>query len=190
MSTSTPLRDEADRVLFEKGLLALLQKYGEPHVSGSYALDLMVWRDLDVYLQAEAMSERRFFELGGRIAELLAPSRMHFRNERIGQTVGLPHGLYWGVYFEVAESRLWKLDIWCVPGEECRRLLAHCENIQARVTPATREIILVIKSACWQHPEYRSGFSSQDIYTAVLEDGISTLDAFREYLSRTKGISV
>ena len=189
-SLSAELRGEADRVIYGKGLLAMLEEYGEPHVSGSYALDLMVWRDLDVYLAADLMSEARFFELGGRLAETLAVSRMHFRNERLAQTAGLPRGLYWGVYFDLMEDIHWKLDIWCVPRDECRRLLTHCQEIQGALTDGSRDAILAIKSACWQHPEYRSGFSSQDIYKAVIVDGIETVDEFRKHLLEGKGISV
>ena len=87
---STALRAEADEILHSKGLLVMLKEYGEPLVSGSYSLDLMVWRDLDICLEAEGMSEARFFGLGARIAELLAAPRMQYRNERVAQNPGLP----------------------------------------------------------------------------------------------------
>ena len=184
------LRSEAETVLRQKGLLRILSEYGAPHVSGSYPLDLMTWRDLDIYLESYAMPEDRFFHLGGQIANALAPSRMQYRNERVAHTEGLPLGLYWGIYFNLSDSQLWKTDIWCVPEDECRRLLQHCSNIQRRLTPETREAILQIKSACWKHPEYRFGFSSQDIYEAVLDHGMRTLEQFREHLEKQKGISV
>lgn len=187
---SSELCAEADLVLGEKGLLAILSEFGTAHVSGSYALDLMTWRDLDIYLESADLPERRFFELGGRIASAFMPSRMQFRNERIAKTQGLPVGLYWGIYFNLTADQAWKIDIWCVPSEVCRRLLRHCGSIAARLTPDTRNAVLQIKTACWAHPEYRRGFSSQDIYSAVLDDGIATLDQFREYLQTKKGIGV
>jgi hypothetical protein len=49
------IKNEADVILHEKGLLALLRSFGRPHVSGSYALDLMTWRDLDIYLVVEEL---------------------------------------------------------------------------------------------------------------------------------------
>ena len=80
------LRQEADGLLREKGLHSLLGQYGEVHVTGSYALKLMAWRDLDIYLVSPNMAPRRFFELGGRVAELLNPAKMNFRNERIAKS--------------------------------------------------------------------------------------------------------
>lgn len=189
-STASVLRTEADSILHERGLLALMRAYGAPHVTGSYALDLMTWRDLDIYLESPDMPEERFFELGGRIALALRPSRMQFRNERIARTPGLPAGLYWGVYAAFPEQRLWKIDIWCVPSEECCRLLRDCNDIERRLTPGTRTAILQIKARCCEHPEYRYGFSSQDIYTAVLDDGIETFDQFRTHLQAKKGVRV
>ena len=187
---TSALRSEADRILYEKGLLALMGKYGIPHATGSYALNLMTWRDLDIYLESPDMSEERFFALGGGIALALRPSRMQFRNERIARTVGLPCGLYWGVYATLSEHQAWKIDIWCVPRADCCRLLRYCNDIARRLTPSTRAAILHIKTLCWEHPEYRFGFSSQDIYTAVLDDGIATFDQFRTYLQAQKRISV
>ena len=45
------LRQEADDLLGSKDLRELLEEYGIPHITGSYALQLMTWRDLDIYLE-------------------------------------------------------------------------------------------------------------------------------------------
>ena len=84
------IRKEADQLLGPKGLRSLLKDYGTPHVTGSYVLHLMTWRDLDIYLDAPDLSEESFFRLGGRIASCLSPVRMSFRNERIVRTPNLP----------------------------------------------------------------------------------------------------
>src|SRR5205823_1225812 len=47
--TNEELRDEADRLL-DSGLRKILDDYGELYVIGSYALGLMVWRDLDLHI--------------------------------------------------------------------------------------------------------------------------------------------
>jgi hypothetical protein len=187
---SASLRAEADLILHEKGLLGMLRKYGLSHMHGSYALDLMTWRDLDIYLESQGLSEERFFELGGRIAAEITPTKMSFRNERIAQTAGLPHGLYWGIYFNLPDDPRWEIDIWCVESEECSRLLSRERCVAGKLTAANRQIILSIKSECWNHSEYRRGFSSDDFYTSVLDEHVSTFTQFREYLLARKGISV
>ena len=112
------LRAEADELLWKKGLHPLLEKYGQVHLTGSYTLKLMVWRDLDIYLATEDLPVSEFFRLGGQIADLLNSPKMHFRNERVARTEGLPHGLYWGVYLGNEREGAWKIDIWAVTSEQ------------------------------------------------------------------------
>jgi hypothetical protein len=180
------IKKEADALLYEKGLLALLSSFGTPHVSGSYALDLMTWRDLDIYLEMEEMKEDRFFSLGGQLASLLMPVKMSFRNETIAKTPGLPDGFYWGIYLGNERKGDWKIDIWAIHAAECKRLLDYCMGIQEKLDKQKSARILAIKSCCWQDPEYRRSYSSMDIYTAVLDEGIRDMEGFERYRSSNK----
>lgn len=55
---------EANRILYHHGLLGILSNYGNPVPTGSYVLELMTWRDLDIYLETSEITETRFFQLG------------------------------------------------------------------------------------------------------------------------------
>src|SRR5437868_8420542 len=92
------IKNEADEILYTRGIFNILSSYGRPHISGSYDLNLMTWRDLDIYLEVDSVSLNDFFILGGKIAEVMHPVKMSFRNELAGKTQGLPSGLYWGIY--------------------------------------------------------------------------------------------
>ena len=186
--TDEELRSEADRLL-GSGLRAILVDYGKVHVIGSYALRLMVWRDLDIHVVREAIDRNKFFDLGARIANLLKPHRMHYRDETIKATPGLPRGLYWGVYLGDERGGAWKIDIWVSERAEFEATRAYCERIGSRVSESDRPIILRIKSACWRHPEYRRQFSSADIYSAVLDHGVVDQDGFWEFL-RARNLAV
>jgi hypothetical protein len=176
------IHKEADEILYEKGLLSLLKKFGTPHITGSYALNLMTWRDLDIYLETENISEENFFKLGAEINSEFNPVKMSYRNELISQTEGLPVGLYWGIYLGNERKGAWKIDIWAVNAKECRQRLKFCDDIAAKLTPSSREIILAIKSECWQDPEYRRSYSSKDIYEAVLASHVKNINEFKEVL--------
>ena len=176
------IKKEADHLLYKNGLLTILEKYGTPHISGSYYLNLMTWRDLDIYLEVDEQSETNFFSLGGDIASSLHPVKMHFRNELIAQTKGLPLGLYWGIYFGNERTGAWKIDIWCVKAEECKRLMDYCSTLNDKITPESSVHIMNIKSQCWTDPLYRKSYTSTDIYTAVLEKNIHTSEAFKDYI--------
>ncbi len=181
------IKEEAADILYRQELFAILSKYGVPYITGSYALNLMTWRDLDIYVQKEDMNEAEFFELGAEINKKFHPVKMSYRNERITQTIGLPLGLYWGVYFGNERKGAWKIDIWAVDEKECRQLLKFCDDIAAKLTPLSKQDILTIKSNCWQDPAYRRSYTSSDIYEAVLDKGITTIDEFRIYLQKKKG---
>jgi hypothetical protein len=86
------IKAQADELLYGKGLMGLLNAFGIAHISGSYSLNLMTWRDLDIYLETGTIGVKEFYSLGGQIAALLHPVKAHFRNERIAKTNGLPLG--------------------------------------------------------------------------------------------------
>jgi len=184
LSLDLSLRAEAEELLERRGLLALLAGYGKPHVIGSCALELMAWRDLDISLDAADVSEAAWFELGGRLNELLHPAKMYFSNCRTAPREGLPRGLYWGVHLGDARKGAWKIDIWSMDEAACKEAVARCEELQERITPQARLAIIAIKSQCWQDPQYRRAYTSGDIYRAVLGEGVTGIKQFRAYLHR------
>ena len=188
INLNATIKTEADKILCAHGLLDILNSFGTPHITGSYVLDLMTWRDLDIYLQVDNFSVPDFFKLGGKISAAFNPVKMNFRNELITKTKGLPPGLYWGVYLGNERVDAWKVDIWAVSETECQKLIQYCTNIQQKLTPETRLRILNIKSQCWKEPEYRRSYSSADIYDAVLEKNVTNIEGFKNYLKTFKKI--
>jgi hypothetical protein len=172
------LRAEADGLLTRTGLRDLLSRSGIVHVGGSYALRLMTWRDLDVYLEAPGITVSQFFALGSQIAELLDPWKMFFTNNRARLDASYPPALYWGVRLGDIRRGAWKIDLWALDPPACRSALENCERIAARLTPESRQLILALKAQLWQHPSYRDTITSQTIYDAVLDGGVTDLDAF------------
>jgi hypothetical protein len=172
------LHAEADDLLGRRGLTDLLSRAGPVHVSGSYALRLMTWRDLDIYLEAPAITVSEFFALGGRITELLDPWKMFFTNNRARSDVTYPPALYWGIRLGDIREGAWKIDLWAMDSAVCRSALENCDRIAARLTPESRQVILALKAQLWHHPAYRDTITSTMIYDAVLDQGVTDLDAF------------
>lgn len=56
------LQSEAAAVLAELDLLALLGRVGDPLLFGSFALGVMVWRDIDLHVYCDDYSADRCFE--------------------------------------------------------------------------------------------------------------------------------
>ena len=49
------IKEKADKLLCETGLLSVLRTYGEPHPIGSYRMDMMVYNDLDIDIRNDSM---------------------------------------------------------------------------------------------------------------------------------------
>src|SRR5207253_4726911 len=136
------LRAEADRLLSGTGLKDLLSRAGVVHVGGSYALRLMTWRDLDVYLEAPGITVPQFFALGSRVAELLDPWKMFFTNNRGRLDAKYPPALYWGIRLGDIRKGAWKIDLWAMDSAACHSALENCDRVAARLTPESRQMIL------------------------------------------------
>lgn len=184
LAIDASIRKEADEIIYGKGLHNILSGFGIPHYTGSYALYLMTWRDLDIYLESEDLPEEKFFGLGSRIATQFHPVKMSFRNERIAKTPGLPNGLYWGIYLGNERAGAWKIDVWGMDKGECQQRLEYCNDLLKRISDPDRLKILEIKSKCWQDTMYRRSYSSSDIYAAVLDKGVDNFEQFRKWLQK------
>ena len=98
LNSDRQLRTEPDALLESRGLRTLLEQYAPIHVVGSYALELMVWPDLDVLMDAPGITVNEFVEPGGRIAAMLSTWKMLLTNNRDHKgTPPDPRGFYWGI---------------------------------------------------------------------------------------------
>jgi hypothetical protein len=180
------LRAEADDLMEHRGLRQLLEEFAPVTIVGSYALQLMVWRDLDVAMNASEMTVADFFDLGKRVAELLAPWKMFFTNNRNGESASDPAGLYWGIRLGDITRGAWKIDLWAFDPDVFHERLIECDALKRRLNGKNRLTILRLKSELWTHAEYRNSITSKHIYDAVLDHGVASLDAFWEYVRKSQ----
>ena len=64
---------EVKKLLDSKRLQETLEKYGTVEATGNYSLNLMTWRDLNLYLISEDITKNEFFYLGAEINTLFNP---------------------------------------------------------------------------------------------------------------------
>jgi len=176
------LRAEADQLLQRHGISRIVSAYGQLHLSGSYSLHLMTWRDLDAYLQMPVMNVERFLEMGHRLAALMRPRKASFTDHVHFPATEAVVGLYWGFQTDLLSRGGWKIDLWGVTSEVCAERLQHCASIESALTPEARIKILTIKNEVCHHPNYRDTITSQHIYDAVLKGGATSVEEFWKYL--------
>jgi hypothetical protein len=187
-SLARRLHEEA-RDLLDGGVRSVLAEYGRVEPMGSYALKLMAWRDLDVYVVRDDVDRDLFLAVGGKLRELLSPHKMVYRDELLAQTSGLPSGLYWGIYLGDERAGAWKLDVWALGEAAFEAARSSQDDLAGRISERHRSVILRLKGAVWQHPGYRKTFSSRDVYSAALDEGITDVDEFWAWI-RGRGVTV
>ena len=174
------IKVEADDLLVNLDLLKILQNFGEVIITGSYSLDLMIKRDLDISLVNENMSIGKFFELGQSLNVCLNPHSMYFRSTIMKPIDNRPpNSLYWGV-----QTEYWKIDLWQVPKFYAEESIEYINNFKNKLTPAKREIVLTIKHTLLNNSDYGRKYSSKELYKAVLENDVKNLDEFLDFLGK------
>jgi hypothetical protein len=181
------LRREALDLLQRTRVLELLEaRFGSVALVGSVDLDLMTWRDIDIYVLAERAEKARFVE---------ALSELHAGIDEAGHTLvravfndewAVPRGdygsgYYWGLRVRTAAGETWKIDLWGWADGDFAPKLAEHAALKAALATANRELILKLKSETMGVPEFRKSITSWDIYRFVLGGSGTSLDELRAF---------
>ncbi|MBE0695671.1 MAG: hypothetical protein IH586_01995 [Anaerolineaceae bacterium] len=159
-------------------LSELIRPYGVMTPTGSYALDVMAYPDIDVYVPQ--ISVRAIFEIGAAMAEVAEVKQVVFEKSN---NHSLPGGLYlkprivygnWG--------RPWKVDIWSIDDETLKAKVALMDGFCKKMTPALREKILNYKQAVMTIDMRTPMSSGYYIYRAFLDEGLVDFPDVTSYL--------
>lgn len=175
------IKEAADRVLHAYGLLDLLRPLGVPHIVGSYRMDMMAWNDLDIDIENGGMSLEKLHRLTGEILRVFRPSWYEAKEELTaeGRTVWF-HG-----FEAVVDGQLWNVDLWFFDPETIQEAERYCDTIARAAGPVQREQIAAIKQALIERKLYAfDQYGSMDVYRAVLEEEIKTVEEFLERYGR------
>jgi len=173
------MRAQAEKLLEMTELIEILSAYGEVFVTGSCRMDMMCWRDLDLYIEDSPKLRENWLTLAGEVLRALQPYR--FDGMRMGEK------LFLGCETEISGER-WNVDIWARSRSEIAAAEEYCGGIMERVQrePQLKAAIMAIKNALIDRKMY--GFDkdpvrhyhSGEIYRAVLEENIRTPEEFLE----------
>ncbi len=178
------LKKEADVLLQEHGLDRLFRSYGTVFYTGSYFLNLMAWRDIDIHLvlEPDPHSLETFWKLGLQISQVEGVFRSNFLNTLRHPGGNLPAGYCWGVRLEDGNGCIWKLDIWASDESDLSRNRMCMERVATALTEDTRRLIVETKQALMLPAGHTPSNSRFHIYEAVLFKGLRDLNEIRSYL--------
>ena len=173
------LRSEAGRPL-EGGLLATLEAFASTFVHGSYALDLLLKRDLDINLRLTKGDDVvSFFQVGAAITAKYPVHKASYSNHFTRGFPGFEYGLYWGIELGF-EAHRWKLDVWGLSPDRFAEHQKRFQELKDALSHRDRRVILELKQQLQIGEKYRAGVTSVDIYHAVIA-GVTDVEAFKKW---------
>ena len=166
---------QADRILYEFGLLKKLEGIGKAHIIGSYRMDMMAWNDLDIDIENGAMSLDKLHELSAFIISVFHPLWYEAKEE-----VNADGKRVWFHGFETTVTgALWNIDLWFFDKETISDAERYCDDILQNTTQAQKDMIMDIKCGLIKRGLYSfEQYKSIDVYKAVMEHGVKDINEF------------
>ncbi len=93
---------------------------------------------------------------------------------------GKPRGLYFGLRGDI-DGTIWNLDCWITGAEDRLDPENFGKDWHQRLTKRQHDAILLLKHQLTEQGRYPGFIRSADIYRAVMNDGIQTVEAMEEW---------
>ena len=172
---NTNRKQNANRILYEFGLLQKIEEIGKAHVIGSYRMDMMAWNDLDIDIENGTMSLDKLYDLPIFIINTFHPVWYEAKEE-----VNDDGKRVWFHGFEtMITGELWNVDLWFFDAATISKAEEYCDNISSNTSQTQRDIIVSIKSELISRGVYSfEQYKSIDVYKAVLETNVKNVDEF------------
>ena len=141
-------KKNADKILYECGLWDFLSKIGQPHIIGSYRMDLMAWNDLDLDIENSCMSREKLYQLTSFVLDVFHPLWYEAKEEvnDEGKRVWF-HGFH-----VLIDDELWNVDLWFFDTETITKAEAYCDGISSAVQGCAER-----KRTLWILPVFQYG---------------------------------
>ncbi|MCX6740372.1 MAG: hypothetical protein NTZ49_04040 [Candidatus Parcubacteria bacterium] len=186
LKESKKIKAQADMILKESDIVEILKDYGKVKISGSYALDVMLRPDLDLFVITEKHDWNKVIDIQSKIMNLKYFRDFNFANwvDFEDKTITPIKGYYFQPWVPI-NNQLWKMDIWLITSEYDRttELTEHFKKLLDQEPDDIKRIaILEIKEAMKENKKYTKGINGKLIYKAVLENGITNVEDFNKFL--------
>ena len=170
--------EKADDLMYNCGLLKLLQKYGDVYIVGSYKMGIMTWNDIDFYMDKSSLNEQNYYSLTSDIVKEMMPSRFN------GEINIKSELAFLGFETKISDER-WNIDIWWKDKAEIDNSIAYSNDIiqLMQKRPELKDAVMKIKQELIMRGLYgfdkgKKHYHSKEIYDAVFNGGIVTTEQF------------
>ena len=173
------LKIEAERIVDNLGLITMLSKYGHTEIVGSVALDLIVKKDIDIHVFLESGDFLKIVnEVSNELIEKPEIDEVRISDWREIRSMKI------SVDDFKSDSGLWDIEIWLTKSKDSCGF-DFLDKLRRELTKPKRKIIMDLKQHFYDKGLLKDSMSRQ-IYLAVVDHGITTLDEFYKYLESQK----
>lgn len=174
------LHDEADKILSDTKLIDRLFEFGTVHMVGSYAYNLMVWRDLDLVLEMPDDDMKLADDVLSSIRSI-EHATIKTLDNRNNNKKDRPKGVWIGLYIHQ-----WKIDIWIMNPCETAHELSLRDRWIEKYKSIDAQSFLSLKTELAKDPGYHKAFSSVDIYEAFSQAQVRSAREFYAWFNKKK----
>ena len=177
------LLTEAELIIQELALLRTIQKIGDGFVVGSVELGLMTWRSIDIEVVEKKLSRQSLIEIITAINNFPIPQiEFTIIDNTIKRDPHIQNSLYLGIkYPSPSDNKIWTINLYFRDQSDSRSLESTLE-LKNRLNDRNKLQILRIKSELAGNPKFGKEILSLDVYNAVLDNGVTNLKEFKDYL--------
>jgi hypothetical protein len=178
------IRSQASDLLSIKKIEMILKEMGELFYTGSYALDLMTWNDIDMQLvlkeELDPICELgKFFTHMSRDSDFVEAQMIHFKGDFKPK---MPRGIYLGIKLNsLAHGGMWKLDLWVLSKADFEKNRLLINTLKGKLNENNRLLILGLKHKMMRRHGRVPQMSSHLLYQAILLEGIEDRDLLDSY---------
>lgn len=178
----TRLRNQADKMMAGTKIMDVFAKCGQlSPIEGSYLYELMMYPDLDIGLTADTVTKQDFASL---LKDLAAHSCV--RGLSTADTINfdlskrpMPKGYWIGVDIPFENDR-WGIDCWLQQPDWGTDQKDNYVSRLINLDQEAKDAVLAIKYELIRNGTYGKQYLSSDVYDAVLNRGVRTIEEFQK----------
>ena len=172
----------AQKILTASRLLSILKEFGTVKCTGSYAADLMMKPDVDIYVMASSFTKKRVLQAYNKILKIpnfyMCAFFDYVRHRH--PDLAIPRAYYMKLNAVGKKRERWKIDLWFLTPKDLKKV-KHFDLLTQEIAPVQKQAILQFKKI---REKYVYSIHSHLIYDAVLEHNILTLPALKRFLKK------
>jgi len=192
LEIANQIHSQADAVLQRLKLSSLIEMLGELYFTGSYALNLMTWNDIDmqIMVKKELTPQKALMQIMDLFVNQKGLVKAQIINFNYDYKPHWPRGMCLSTQINFPDlGGIWKFDIWSLQEDDLRKNQLLLGQLQDRMSEGAKKLILEIKHELMQQSGRVPKMGSHWLYQGVLLHGLVEKKAILNFL-KERGVEI